>query len=112
MSAGNTVTKGILIGVIAFTAGGALMAGIVSVWDRAAAVALGPIVARFCEGGDPPAPRHYAFAASGPQAPHGVGTVWQPRLATADLPPEPSLGARAVNAFRTVFSCTPRSTPS
>lgn len=115
MSAYNAATKGILIGVIAFTAGGALMAGIVSVWDRAAVAFEGPDL-QVCEWREArvPHPRGgYAFAATYlAQMPHGVGTVWQPRPPTADLLPEPSLGARAVHAFRTVFSCTPRSTPS
>lgn len=115
MTAYTATTKGILIGVIAFTAGGAIVAGVVSVWDRAA-IALEDPALQVCEQGEDHAPHPrggYAFAATHmARMPHGVGTVWQPRLSTADLLPTPSLGERAAHAFRTVFSCTPRSTPS
>lgn len=49
----NAVTHGILIGVISFTAGAALMVGIVSVWSQGTAAAAGeePAIRRTCHAG-------------------------------------------------------------
>lgn len=55
----NAVTHGILVGVISFTAGAALMVGIGSVWFHSAAAAAGEAIAvrRTCQTGqDDPFP--------------------------------------------------------